>query len=77
MSMVMERATTGGQDLIQHSSWLQIKEACVTLQGFQASDGRIAGAKNHSRARNALNRLTEGIADLIPHFPTMRTTSRQ
>ena len=69
MSMVMERATTGGQDLIQHSSWLQIKEACVTLQGFQASDGRIAGAKNHSRARNALNRLTEGIADLIPHFP--------
>jgi len=69
MSMVMERATTGGQDLVQHSSWLQIKEACVTLQGFQASDGRIAGAKNHSRARNALNRLTEGIADLIPHFP--------
>ena len=69
MSMVMERATTGGQDLVQHSSWLQIKEACVTLQGFQASDGRIAGTKNHSRARNALNTLTEGIADLIPHFP--------
>jgi len=69
MSMVMERATTGGQDLIQHSSWLQIKEACVTLQGFQASDGRIAGTKCHSRARNALKRLTEGIADLIPHFP--------
>ena len=69
MSMVMERATTGGQDFVQHSSWLQIKEACVTLQGFQASDGRIAGTKNHSRARNALNTLTEGIADLIPHFP--------
>ena len=77
MSMVMERATTGGQDLIQHSSWLQIKEACVTLQGFQASDGRIAGAKNHSRARNALNRLTEELQISFLTSPTMRTTSRQ
>lgn len=69
MSMVIERTTAGGRDLIQHSSWLQIKEACVALQGFQASDGSIAAAKNHSRARNALTALIEGIADLIPHFP--------
>ena len=69
MSMVMERATTGGKDLVQHSSWHQIKEACVTLQGFQSSDGSITAAKNHSRARTALSALIEGITDLTPYFP--------
>jgi hypothetical protein len=67
--MVIERATTGGRNLVQHSSWLQIKDACATLQGFQGSDGSITAAKNHSRARTALNGLIEAIADLAPHFP--------
>ncbi|MCF8548357.1 MAG: DUF6421 family protein [Pontimonas sp.] len=67
--MVIERAATDGRDLVQHSSWIQIKEACTTLQSLQAKDGSILAAKHHSVARRAVGSLIEAIAELVPFFP--------
>ena len=69
MSMVIERAATSGRDLITHASWTQLKDACVTLQSLQVTDGSVPKAKDHARARDAIRLMTQAIADLAPYFP--------
>ena len=69
MSMVIERAAISGPDLITHASWTQLKDACVTLQSLQVTDGSVPKAKDHARARDAIHLMTQAIADLAPYFP--------
>lgn len=69
MSMLIEHSTTGGRDVVNHQSWLQIKDACITMQGIQAHDGSVPRTKDHALARRAVDALTEGIRDLAPRFP--------
>ena len=69
MSMVVERGTSVGEDLSQHASWLQIKEACIVLQGVQTQEGSVPLARDHTVARRALRSLSAGIEDLAPLFP--------
>ena len=68
MSMVMDRVATNPRSLVTHASWLQIKDACITLQGIQAKDGSVPRAKDHVIARAAVSSLTEGIDTLAGHF---------
>lgn len=68
MSMVMDRVATNPHSLVTHASWLQIKDACITLQGIQAKDGSVPRAKDHAIARAAVSSLTEGIDSLASHF---------
>lgn len=68
MSMVMDRVATNPRSLVTHASWLQIKDACITLQGIQAKDGSVPRAKDHAIARAAVSSLTEGVDSLASHF---------
>ena len=68
MSMVMDRVATNPRSLVTHASWLQIKDACITLQGIQAKDGSVPRAKDHVIARAAVSSLTEGVDSLASHF---------
>ncbi len=68
MSMVMDRVATNPRSLVTHASWLQIKDACIRLQGIQAKDGSVPRAKDHAIARAAVSSLTDGIDSLASHF---------
>lgn len=68
MSMVMDRVATNPPSLVTHASWLQIKDACITLQGIQAKDGSVPRAKDHAIARAAVSSLTEGIDTFASQF---------
>lgn len=68
MSMVMDRVATNPRSLVTHASWLQIKDACIRLQGIQAKDGSVPRAKDHAIARVAVSSLTEGIDTLASQF---------
>jgi hypothetical protein len=68
MSMVMDRVATNPRSLVTHASWLQIKDACITLQGIQAKDGSVPRAKDHAIARAAVSSLTEGVDSLASQF---------
>ena len=68
MSMVMDRVATNPRRLVTHASWLQVKDACIRLQGIQAKDGSVRRAKDHAIARAAVSSLTDGIDSLASHF---------
>jgi len=68
MSMVMDRVSPNLSSLVTHASWLQVKDACITLQGIQAKDGSVPRAKDHALASSAVSSLTEGIDALRSYF---------
>ena len=68
MSMVMDRVSPNLSSLVTHASWLQVKDACITLQGIQAKDGSVPRAKDHALASSAVSSLTEGIEALRSYF---------
>lgn len=68
MSMVMDRVSPNLSSLVTHASWLQVKDACITLQGIQAKDGSVPQAKDHALASSAVSSLTEGIDALRSYF---------
>jgi len=68
MSMVMDRVSPNLSRLVTHASWLQVKDACITLQGIQAKDGSVPRAKDHALASSAVSSLTEGIDALRSYF---------
>ena len=68
MSMVMDRVSPNLSSLVIHASWLQVKDACITLQGIQAKDGSVPRAKDHALASSAVSSLTEGIDALRSYF---------
>jgi hypothetical protein len=68
MSMVMDRVSPNLSSLVTHESWLQVKDACITLQGIQAKDGSVPRAKDHALASSAVSSLTEGIDALRSYF---------
>ena len=69
MSMVLESSRMSSEELATHVSWLNIKDACITLQGVQAQDGSVPRTRDHHIAKRALQALRAGIEELSALFP--------
>ncbi|MFC8303729.1 DUF6421 family protein [Specibacter sp. NPDC057265] len=55
--------------LAHHRAWLELKEAVGALQELQAQDGSVPDAGHRGTATALVQRISESITALAPHFP--------
>ena len=52
------------------TAWSSLKGAVTELREFQIADGSIPDVAHHARAGELVDRISTGIRDLAPEFPT-------
>jgi len=68
MAATVSTAQWNSRQIAQSSLWREIVDACVELQGYQATDGSIPETAHHSQARAAVDRLAQSLDALAPHL---------